>query len=724
MTTAEVIVDGRPMRLGATIGRGGEGTVYALGSDSSYAAKIYQSPQLYDREQKITAMVQAGLFRRTSFVTFPLSVVRDRRGSFLGFVMRLVKQHRPLHDIYAPGSRKQYFPQADYRFLVHAASNVARAVASVHQTGCVIGDINHSSMLVSPRATVALVDADSFQVTHAGRTFPCRVGVPEYTPPELQGKNLSQLTRSPNHDAFGLAVVIFQLLFMGRHPFSGSVRRGETPQISEAIQQFRYVYAENRNVGMDQPPGTPAISDFSQSLAITLDAAFSDRPQSQRPLASAWVQVLEALEGQLSKCQVNTLHFIPRDAGECAWCEMENQLGVVLFIPFVPHAQLITQTFDPGAGGFNLDAIWKRIERELASLPSQLQPSLTTPTLSPSSEAQKAAHAPQLKNIGRGIAGFLAVILFFTNVELWILWLPLALWAWLAKGDQPSISRHTFDNAFVSAETTWHRELENWRRRTGAFDFTKLSEELRSARAAYQGLASEQKVLIDKYRAARREKQLLAFLDTFDIAHARIHGIGPAKQAVLASYGIDTAADITHSRVLATPGFGEVNSLGLFAWRARLEQRFVYRTEDTDADRQELIRIRTSIETKALSLRQKLLTGPQNLNALARRVAQVLATPDPLLNRAHVQRMQAKCDLEFLKLPVPTVPQPPTAHSRPSSLPPGIPLPTSTGPTSTTLPCPRCSSPMARRLARRGRNAGGYFWGCTRYPLCKGTRNI
>jgi len=37
--------------------------------------------------------------------------------------------------------------------------------------------------------------------------------------------------------------------------------------------------------------------------------------------------------------------------------------------------------------------------------------------------------------------------------------------------------------------------------------------------------------------------------------------------------------------------------------------------------------------------------------------------------------------------------------------------------------CPRCGSPMTRRTARRGRQAGRGFWGCTRYPVCTGTRN-
>lgn len=35
--------------------------------------------------------------------------------------------------------------------------------------------------------------------------------------------------------------------------------------------------------------------------------------------------------------------------------------------------------------------------------------------------------------------------------------------------------------------------------------------------------------------------------------------------------------------------------------------------------------------------------------------------------------------------------------------------------------CPKCGSPMSLRTARRGLNAGGQFWGCTKYPSCRGT---
>jgi restriction system protein len=36
--------------------------------------------------------------------------------------------------------------------------------------------------------------------------------------------------------------------------------------------------------------------------------------------------------------------------------------------------------------------------------------------------------------------------------------------------------------------------------------------------------------------------------------------------------------------------------------------------------------------------------------------------------------------------------------------------------------CPICSSKMVRRTAKKGANAGTQFWGCARYPACRGTR--
>lgn len=38
--------------------------------------------------------------------------------------------------------------------------------------------------------------------------------------------------------------------------------------------------------------------------------------------------------------------------------------------------------------------------------------------------------------------------------------------------------------------------------------------------------------------------------------------------------------------------------------------------------------------------------------------------------------------------------------------------------------CPLCSAQMVLRTARKGQNAGASFWGCQKYPVCKGTRQM
>lgn len=189
MSFKKILVNGKQYSLATKIGKGGEGEVFTLLEDPSLAFKFYTVSALEKkyRESKISKMLSLNLVAQTQMVAFPVAIASSPSGEFLGFVMKFLSGHKPLHDLYAPGSRKINFSHADYRFLVRVAANIARAIASVHKTGCVIGDINHSSMLVSPKAMVALIDADSFQVPDSQNKFLCKVGVPEYTPPGITG---------------------------------------------------------------------------------------------------------------------------------------------------------------------------------------------------------------------------------------------------------------------------------------------------------------------------------------------------------------------------------------------------------------------------------------------------------------------------------------------------------------------------------------------------------
>lgn len=56
---------------------------------------------------------------------------------------------------------------------------------------------------------------------------------------------------------------------------------------------------------------------------------------------------------------------------------------------------------------------------------------------------------------------------------------------------------------------------------------------------------------------------------------------------------------------------------------------------------------------------------------------------------------------------------------------PHCPSPSVAPPTSpSNVTCPVCNSGMVRRVAKKGTNAGSEFWGCSRFPSCKGTRPI
>jgi restriction system protein len=48
----------------------------------------------------------------------------------------------------------------------------------------------------------------------------------------------------------------------------------------------------------------------------------------------------------------------------------------------------------------------------------------------------------------------------------------------------------------------------------------------------------------------------------------------------------------------------------------------------------------------------------------------------------------------------------------------------STAATEPSMSCPTCGAPMVMRLAKQGARAGSRFWGCTRFPACRGIRQL
>ncbi|MBN9506676.1 MAG: topoisomerase DNA-binding C4 zinc finger domain-containing protein [Altererythrobacter sp.] len=631
--------------------------------------------------------------------------------------MRLVSGYQPVHELYSPKSRKQHFPKADYRFLVRAALNVARAVGKVHQAGCVIGDFNHSGVLVAQDATVALIDADSFQFAREGRAFPCVVGVPDFTPPELHGLNLSTVTRTRAHDHFGLAVAIFHLLAMGKHPYAGRFAGGDL-SMGEAIAQNRFAFSliRKNETRTTPPPGSVSLQDFPAPVARAFEAAFGLDP-AMRPDASQWVTALKELEAALSHCTAIKTHYYPSAARKCVWCRLAGQSGVDMFPDLLG-------TVPPMPGGpFDIERFWAQIRAVRLPRPEDLLPTWSG---DPGSGSTAVAEAKRALNARKalGIAALIAAGAGFGYAAgAAIIWIGIGIFG-LVKLLGGSIDEAPFRKAYDDADQRARNAELAFLQRMGLTELAGIRDDLERWIAEYRKLDSDLAQEIMRLKATREARQRATFLDRFPIRRARISGIGPAKTATLASYGIETAADIAPHAIMAVPGFGEAMTAKLLLWRRGHEAKFRYNAAPDASDVQAENAIRSAHAAKRADLQSKIRSGTAALQTAPQRLASRSQSVDQPLTHALGERARAARDLEILGIPVPQR-TPIVFGAKPSPTPPAPapsrPMPSA--PSSTVPSCPRCGSPMRRRTARRGSRAGRQFWGCSRYPGCTGTRN-
>jgi DNA-binding helix-hairpin-helix protein with protein kinase domain len=74
--------------------------------------------------------------------------------------------------------------------------------------------------------------------------------------------------------------------------------------------------------------------------------------------------------------------------------------------------------------------------------------------------------------------------------------------------------------------------------------------------------------------AEREKNQRHNFLDGIYISKAKIPSIADTRKTVLASYGIETAADVVQKEILQISGFGPAITGKLMAWRMECEKKF------------------------------------------------------------------------------------------------------------------------------------------------------
>jgi DNA-binding helix-hairpin-helix protein with protein kinase domain len=574
----------------------------------------------------------------------------------VGFVMPKVEGHREIHTLYGPTDRKAAFPDASWSFLVRAARNLAAAVQTVHAHGHVVGDVNQGNVVVSRQATVRLIDCDSFQVRHLGHTYPCRVGVPLYTPPELQGLRLERIERTPDHDRFGLAVLVFQLLFMGRHPFTGR-HPNRVLAVDAAIKEGLFAFgADAGRQGWEPPPFSLRLREVPARIARLFESAFGRDAAAGglRPAAAEWVTALDELDARVVSCGDDPRHAYAPASGSCPWCRIENDGGPSFFF------------LAPGTApdAFDLATTFRAIEavRSPGPAPVPARPP-ASPSPGPAALLLKAAHwRPRPTTVAFGLGA--VVVLGAVGHATWygsaaglgaliaatLGGLALVRYLRSEHREEAGHARERHATAIATAEAEVRRLEVHWDEMCGEAAFTSRRKEMEKAKDAFLALPPVEEKEWTELTERFREKRLAVHLRTFLLEFARIPGLGPGPLERLASRGVKTAADISPAALMAIPhiDLGLVRGLLLFKGVATRSFTFDLVTGIPGRDRK-------ALEDAQAQRRQKIVNELQGgALELAELRRQALSWRDVLgrgLDAAHRRLAELRRDADVSEAP-------------------------------------------------------------------------
>lgn len=234
-----------PFQIMDRISEGGEGIIYKT-SLPGLVCKIYLKERLTtDRHAKLERMVS----RVSPFPTicWPKELVRNLQGEFVGYLMPLAKGEIFNLNVFKKPLLEASFPHWQREHLVQLGITTLTLIKKLHDLNVLIGDINPNNFMVVNENEVYLVDTDSFQIEE----FPCPVGTPQFTPPELIGQSYADFLRTKEHEVFAVSTLLFMILFPGKAPYSGQ----GAGDIIESIRNHKFPYVTKDDENSARPFG-------------------------------------------------------------------------------------------------------------------------------------------------------------------------------------------------------------------------------------------------------------------------------------------------------------------------------------------------------------------------------------------------------------------------------------------------------------------------------------
>lgn len=314
--------------LGVSIGRGGEGEVLRVAGRTDIVAKVIHpdrrsGPDSFERRSKLVAQIQSQ--PSSKFLCWPSGLLFDG-DEWLGFVMPAVGiDALPWASFANFFSRSTQAPDFDLVYAMTSVINLCAAFETVHATGGVVGDVNESNVLVGADASVWVIDCDSQQFSSKNQIWFCTVGKEEFCAPELVGSDFKTTPRTTSSDVFGFAVLAFQMLSGGSHPFD-AVPEDKDTDLEPLSHRIKHGLAPlfKSAPGIKAPTRVPIDAIPAPLLDIMRDSLLNT--PEKRPTLAQWSQVLRDVQQNLQPCKKSSSH-LSLSKKDCPWCRHFHSTG-------------------------------------------------------------------------------------------------------------------------------------------------------------------------------------------------------------------------------------------------------------------------------------------------------------------------------------------------------------------------------------------------------------
>ena len=294
---------------------GGQGSVYQLDGASEfteshqYVVKVYNNPDAInvDKLTRLKEIFDKNEGRRSG-ICYPRFLVYDKPkgGRCVGILMLECERGDTLYNIVSSiqNLRNRNWTRAE---LVTMAIDILERFEAIHRMGLLMGDVNLNNILVtvnrSSRMPVPVViDVDSFQIGDDEK-YLCPVFRNEFLSPRLQMQSSkSRLRRTLNDEYYAIAVLLFNILFLGRHPYETSRTQCIETQLKASDFLFPLSYEQDRDV-----LGGAYLRiwrSLSEGLRVAFHKTFFEaykEPSREFLSPMEWIELLKEYQDMISR---------------------------------------------------------------------------------------------------------------------------------------------------------------------------------------------------------------------------------------------------------------------------------------------------------------------------------------------------------------------------------------------------------------------------------------